>query len=261
MSETVLTLKKSNKENTGDSAQKVESFISKYRKIILAAFIAVVAAAVAVCTVVLLKNKAKNNAIAAIYDVETTYVKDVAAVEEKYAVKEESSDSEEETAVKELTEEQKAAKSDELAAAVAKAIEALGPYVSEAGVVGVRSNLLAAEIHYAAKDYLSAQDSYLAAAEKDVKAYTYPVCYSNAGSCALELGKYADAASYFEKAASVKGYILASHDMFRFAMAKELSEDYSGAVKIYQEVADKYDDEWANLAQSSIIRLSVNGKN
>ena len=60
MSETVLTLKKSNKENTGDSAQKVESFISKYRKIILAAFIAVVAAAVAVCTVVLLKNKAKN---------------------------------------------------------------------------------------------------------------------------------------------------------------------------------------------------------
>jgi len=261
MSETVLTLKKSNKENTGDSAQKVESFISKYRKIILVSFAAVVVAAVAVCTVVLLRNKAKNDALAAIYSVETSYIEDVAAVESKYTVKEEASEDEGEPAVKELTEEEKAAKSDELAAAAAKAIEALGSYVSESGVVGVRANLLAAEIHYAAKDYLSAQDCYLAAAEKDVKAYTYPACYSNAGSCALELGKYADAASYFEKASSVKGYILASHDMFRFAMAKELSEDYSGAVKVYQEVVDKYDDEWANLAQSSIIRLSVNGKN
>ena len=40
--------------------------------------------------------------------------------------------------------------------------------------------------------------------------------------------------------------------------AQFLSEEQ---VDLLAEVVDKYDDEWANLAQSSIIRLSVNGKN
>ncbi|MCR5218590.1 hypothetical protein, partial [Treponema sp.] len=267
--ETVLTLKKSKKENTGDSAQKVESFITKYRKIILTVFIILVAAAVAVCAVVLVNNKLKNDNLSAIYTIEQSYIDEVAAVEEKYSAeaKESSETAEaeetEETEEKavELTEEEKAAKKAEKDAAVAKAIKALGSYVSKSGVAGVRANMLAAGIYYDAGDFVSAQDCYLAAASKDKKAYTYPVCYSNAASCAIELGNYKDAASYFETAASVKGYLLASHDLFRYGMAMELAEDYKAAAKIYQKVVDTYNDDWANLAQTCLIKLSSSGKN
>lgn len=263
MSETVLTLKKSKKENTGDSAEKVESFISKYRKIIIAGFIAIVVIAAAICAFVLVQNKAKNDNLSAIYSIEETYLKDLSAVEKKYA-KEENIDSTEEASAEEtsveLTEEEAALKEADKDAVIDKAIKALAPYVSKSGVAGVRANMLAAEIYYAAKDYVSAQDCYLAAASKDKDSYTYPVCYSNAGACALELGKYADAASFYEKASSVKGYVLASHDLFRYAMSKELAEDYEAASKIYQKLVDDYSDEWANLAQTCLIKFSTSGK-
>jgi hypothetical protein len=58
-----------------------------------------------------------------------------------------------------------------IAARQDSALSALAEYTGKSGVVGVRANMLAAEVHFQKKDYTSAGAAWLSAAEKGKKSY------------------------------------------------------------------------------------------
>ena len=92
-----------------------------------------------------------------------------------------------------------------------EAMTKLTPYLSKGGIVGVRANMLAADITYARKDYAAAKSYWSAAASKGAKSYTAPLAYYNMAVCDENTGNLAEAAANYGKASDVKDFPLASH--------------------------------------------------
>ncbi len=149
----------------------------------------------------------------------------------------------------------------EIAARQDKAVSSLSELVGKSGIVGVRANMLAADVYFAKKDYPSALESYLAAAKLGNKMYTAPLCNYNAAVCSEELGKKDEALKYYLEAAGTKDFYLASHALFNAGRIQESLGNDKDAAETYKKAVDGYsNDEWANLCQSRIIDLQVKGK-
>ena len=137
------------------------------------------------------------------------------------------------------------------------ALEALGPFLSLSGVAGVRANMLAGDIYFAKKDYVSAFGAYLAAARAGKKNYTVPLCYHNAAASAEEQGDYKNAAVYYELAANSSDYLLASHSLLSLGRVREADSDFAGAKEAYDKIVSDYStSDWADVARSRLIVLS-----
>jgi len=121
--------------------------------------------------------------------------------------------------------------------------------------------MLAAEVAAFRGNYSEAVEYSLAAAASGKKFYTAPVSYVNAASYSEELGKNEDAIKYYMMAAESSDFLLASHALFSAARVTEISGDYAGAAALYKKVLESSSsDVWADLSQSRLIKLRLDGK-
>ena len=220
------------KNRDDDSSKKIEGFISKNRKVILTLAVLVIAAAVAVTAVVLVKNSAQNKKLA-----------EIDAIEFAYTAK--SND---------LTDEEAVTRADE-------ALKALESYTDLTGVAGVRANLLAASILNEKKDYEKAASFYEAAALADEQAYTAGIAYFNAASACEETGNEKKAVELYKKASEAPFFPAAVHAMFSAARVSESVSSYDEAAALYQKIVDEYaGSTLASLSQTRLIALKAEGK-
>lgn len=161
----------------------------------------------------------------------------------------------------ELTNKSSALSTEDLTAKIKTTIDELTPYANKGGVVGVRANMLCAELKYYEKDYNAAISYWESAAKKGKKSYTTPIAYYQMGVCYEMINDFAKAADCYKNAAEVKDFKLASHAMFSYGRVLESQNNYEGAVEAYQAVYDNFEgDEWANVAKSRILTLQTQGK-
>lgn len=148
------------------------------------------------------------------------------------------------------------AKEDELIAKAQAVAGKNGPVV-----VKVRANILVAEIQYGRKNYEAARAAWLAAAEADKKSYTFGLCNYQCGICSDELGDYDNAVAYLNAAAESEDFADVPRALFNIGRIEESRGNYEKAAETYKKLfADYPSDQWATLAKSRLISLSVDGK-
>lgn len=230
MADNVVSINSGKKpENT---EQKVNSFVSKYSKVIIIAGAAVLLAAIVFCIGVACGEKAKVKDLSAIDTIEFNYTKDSSDLDD--------------AAVKTRQD---------------AALEGLQKYLKKGGSVGTRANMLSADIAFAQKNYSDSLAFWLAAADHNKKAYTAPVCWYNAAVCSEELNNSEDAIKYYQMAADTKDFLLVAHAIFSVGRVKESVKDYEGAKEAYQKLVEKYpSDKWTDVAHSRLISLEAEGK-
>lgn len=210
---------------------KLENFIFRNRKVIITIAGVIVAAAVVLCVAIGVKDSSNKKGLAA-----------VDKVEFEYTVKSSS-----------LTESEVSARQE-------KALADIGSLCGKSGIVGVRANMLAADVYFAKKDYSSALNAYNAAAAKGKKFYTAAICKYNAAVCNEELGNKEEAVKLFAECADTKDFLLASHALFNSGRLQEELGLVKEASETYKKATEKYsNDPWANLSQSRIIDLQAKG--
>ena len=149
----------------------------------------------------------------------------------------------------------------EIAARQDKALSSLSELVGKSGIVGVRANMLSAEIYYQKKDFENARSAWLAAAQKGKNTYIAPIAFFNAASCSEELGNLDDAAAGYKSAYEVKDFYEAAHALFSLGRVQEAKEDFVAAAASYQALVDKSpEDSWAKLAKNRLVSLKISGK-
>lgn len=149
----------------------------------------------------------------------------------------------------------------EIAARQDKAVSSLSELVGNSGIVGVRANMLSAEIYYQKKDFENARSAWLAAAQKGKNTYIAPIAFFNAASCSEELGNLDDAAAGYKSASEVKDFYEAAHALFSLGRVQEAKEDFVAAAASYQALVDKSpEDSWAKLAKNRLVSLKISGK-
>lgn len=149
----------------------------------------------------------------------------------------------------------------EIAARQDKAVSSLSELVGKSGIVGVRANMLSAEIYYQKKDFENARSAWLAAAQKGKNTYIAPIAFFNAASCSEELGNLDDAAAGYKSASEVKDFYEAAHALFSLGRVQEAKGDFVAATASYQALVDKSpEDSWAKLAKNRLVSLKISGK-
>ena len=225
MADNVVTLK-TKKENT---EEKVTGFMTRNRSLIVCIVVIAVVAVAAACVCIGLNESAVKKGLSKVDAVEYTLTKDSASLED------------EEAALRQTA-----------------ALADLESLTKKKNVVGVRANMLSADITFAQKNYEASRTFWLNAAEAGKKSYTAPVCYYNAGVCSEELGDAVSAADYYGKAASAPDFLLVTHAMFSQGRVLESLSKTEEALAVYKNLAEKYpNDTWSNLAQSRVIALEI----
>ncbi|MCI1210080.1 MAG: tetratricopeptide repeat protein [Treponema sp.] len=220
------------KELQKTANEKLDNFLTKHRVVILSiagAVVAVILIYTAAVTVLTNANKKALTKIDAI-----TYA---------------------------LTKDSYNLSSDELQQRRTTAATALAAYNKKGGIIGIRANMLSADLSFEQKDYTAARSYWLAAAKADTKAYTAPLSYFNAAVCSEELDDSSSAITYYQKASEAPDFLLVSHALFSLGRVKEAQQDFTGASEAYQKIVDKSpSDKWADLAKSRLIALADEGK-
>lgn len=216
-----------------DTGKKVEGFITRHRPLFLGLLITLVLGVLALIAVIAIHEQSTKKDLSAISAAEFALTK---ALPDGYT---------------EL----------DVAARQETALAAVEGYLKKSGAVGVRANMLYADIAFQKADYATALESYATAARLSKKSYTAPMCWFNAGVCAEETGNVADALTYYQSAADYTGeFLLASHALFSIGRIKDASGDCAGAAEVYQKLVDGYEGTaWAKLAQSRLIDLKAAG--
>ena len=226
-------------------ADKLNASLAKSSKALLAVIVIVVVAFIAILVV---SNINSSSTKKGIEQIETI----------TYALTKESENSNENS---EISENEKSAKEAEAKTARQKtALEQLAPLASKSGIVGVRANMLIADIKFDQKDYSSARDSYVKAANGK-KAYTTALNNFNAGVCSEELGDTDSAVKYYKAASDDKDFVLIDHALFSLGRAYEEKSSYDDAKAAYEKLNDLHPStSWGQLAKSRLIALKAEGK-
>lgn len=214
------------------ASAKMNSFLEKHRKGIIAAFIVILVALIGFIVFSTIKSSNTEKMLAEI-----------------------------ETISYELTKDSKDLSEDDLNARCKDALAKLETLNTKGGITGIRANLLSAELAYYSKDYSSAAKFWEAAASKNAKAYTTPIAYYQQGVCYEQLNDFSKAADCYKAAAENKTFYLHPHAAFSYGRVLESQGNYSAAVEVYQSlVADYESDSWADLAKTRILSLQIEGK-
>lgn len=226
MSENVLTFKKDKKD---DPSQKMEGFITRYRKLILCTAVTVVAAALVVAGILTMKNHSKNEHLAAIDEIEFNYT----------------------NKSEKLTDE-------ELETRRTEALAALESEKGSSGVAAVRASMLEAAVYYEKGDYAQAAASYEAAALADEKAYTAGICFFNAASAYEDAGNKEKAKDLYKKASECSVFIEEPRALVNYARVCDELSLTDEAKTVYQSVIDEYTNTtWAYVAQAGLIKIAA----
>lgn len=228
-------------------ADKLNASLAKSSKAILSAAVAVIVVLLAVIVVSNVNVSATKNGIEQIESI-------------TYALTKNSDDSSS-SGDSELSEdEQKAKKEEEKLARQTTALEQLSSLSSKSGIVGVRANMLVADIKFDQKKYDEARDAYVKAAEGK-KAYTRALNYFNAAVCSEELGDDDSAEKYYKAASDDSDFVLIDHALFSLGRVYEAKSDFENAKSAYEKLNDLHPaTSWGQLAKSRLIALKADGK-
>lgn len=231
MADNVFEMKK-RKNDSKDTEEKVGGFLLRNRGVIITCALICCLAVVGCCIAFAVIETSNKKNLAKIDNIEYTLTKDSAALSES------DLSTRREEALKELT-----------------------PLLSKGGIVGVRANMLAADVMMQKKNYESARTYWLAAQKDGKKSYTAPICYFNAAACSEELNDNQNAITYYENATKDKDFYLVTEALFNLGRVEETAGDYKKAGEAYKQLIDKYKyDGWTNLAESRFIQLEAEGK-
>ena len=159
-----------------------------------------------------------------------------------------------------LTNDAKDLSAEDIAVRQNKAIEDLLPLSNKGGVVGLRANMLLAEIKFAQKNYDEARAAWLKAASAKPKVYTAPLCYFNAAVASEELGDTENAIAYYKNATENEEFLLIDHALFSLGRLNESAQKYEDAKAAYEKAAELHSSSsWANLAKSRVIAMKAAG--
>lgn len=209
--------------------EKVAGYVETRQKVLFSVLVAVVAAVVVFAVAVTVKTKNAEKGLSAIDLISYT-----------------------------LTENSSSLDDEALAERKKNAISALEEYNRKGGVVGVRANMLSAEIAYSDKDYGNASSYWVSAVNKGKKSYTSPICAFNAATCFENLGDYENAEKYYKMASGAEDFLLASRANFSLGRVREARGDKDGAIEAYNSVvANDPDSSWADLAKTRLIKLDI----
>ncbi|MCR4734932.1 MAG: tetratricopeptide repeat protein [Treponema sp.] len=140
-------------------------------------------------------------------------------------------------------------------------IESLKPYTNKSGIVGVRANLICAELSYQKKDYANAITYWNLAERKGKKYYTAPISSFNKAVCYEQLGDLDNALAAYKLAAENEDYILKNHAKFSYGRILETQGKFAEAAEVYTKLNDDYpDDKWALLAKTRLLTLGLENK-
>ncbi|MBQ0050675.1 MAG: tetratricopeptide repeat protein [Treponema sp.] len=160
----------------------------------------------------------------------------------------------------ELTKDAQELKGDELAARQNAALDKLAALSEKSGIVGIRANMLIADLKFAQKKYDEAKVAYVKAAEANKKAYTVAVAYFNAGVCAEELNDLDSAAKYYGEASADADFVLADHALFSLGRVNETKAAYADAKAAYEKLNDLHPtSSWGQMAKSRLLALKAAG--
>jgi hypothetical protein len=220
------------KFENGTAGEKLSGYVMRHRTPIIIITAVIVAAIIAYGVYVTVNSKINDKGISQIDTIEYTLTKDSSALSDT-----------------------------DIEARRAAAMTGITPYLKKPGIVGVRANMLAAEIAYERKDYENAKGYWKKAALKGVKSYTAPLAYYNEAVCCEETGDLANAVKLYEKAADSEEFMLTAHARFSEGRVYEALGDYKNAADAYNKLNDAVpDDTWAHLAKTRLIALKADGK-
>ena len=159
-----------------------------------------------------------------------------------------------------LTNEASGLSAEDITARQNKALEDLASLTSKSGVIGLRANMLVAEIKFAQKNYEEARSAWLKAVEAKSKAYTASLCYYNAAVCSEELNDSDNAIAYYKAASEDGDFLLVDHALFSLGRVNESAKKYDDAKAAYEKLVELHSStSWAELAKTRLISLKVAG--
>lgn len=115
------------------------------------------------------------------------------------------------------------------------------------------------EIYVLRKDWEKALTFYQKAGEALPKAYTAGIAYFNAATCADELQQHDKALELYTLSAASDDFPLKPRALFNIGRLEESLAHPDKAIEAYTKLTESYpDNDWALLAKSRIIALSIN---
>lgn len=159
-----------------------------------------------------------------------------------------------------LTNESKDLSESDIASRQGKALEELAPLSEKTGVVGLRANMLIAEIKFSQKNYDDARAAWLKAVKAKGDNYTTSLCYYNAAVCSENLNDSENAIAYYKAASDDTEFLLVDHALFSLARVNEDIKNYDAAKAAYDKLNGLHpSSSWAQLAKTRLIALKNSG--
>lgn len=203
------------------------------------------------------KSKGIVFAVAAVVVVVIVAVAVVATVKSKFT---EKGIAQVDTISYNLTNDAKDLSEADVAARQNKALEELASLTEKNGVVGLRANMLTAEIKFSQKNYEDARASWLKAVQAKDKNYTTSLCYYNAAVCSENLNDSEKAIAYYKAASEDEDFLLVDHALFSLARVNEDAKNYEEAKAAYEKLnALHSSSSWAQLAKTRLIAMKNAG--
>lgn len=213
------------------TAEKLNSFMTRNRTPLLTCALVAIVAVVVVLAVVVIGGKATEKSLAKVDAIYYALTKDAASLE-----------------------------GDTLVARQDAALTQLDGFVGKGGIVGVRANMLAADLHFQKKNFEAAKDAYLKAARAKKNAYTAPLAYFNAATCCENLKDLDGALDNYALAADSADFMFVDHALFNVGRVNEAKGDFKAAQEAYNKLNDKNPNgDWAELAKGRLIALKAAG--
>ena len=159
-----------------------------------------------------------------------------------------------------LTNDSKDLSEADIAARQDKALEELAVLSDKSGVVGLRANMLVAEINFSKKNYDAARQAWLKAVQAKNNNYTTSLCYYNAAVCSENLNDSDNAIAYYKSASEDEDFLLVDHALFSLARVNEDVKKYDDAKAAYEKLNSLHSSSsWAQLAKTRLIALKNAG--
>ena len=227
------------KVNDSDYTEKLNDFIQKNRRIILAGFAAVIVILAIFIVTITVKDRIQAKALTALDDFSRRYDKLKA-------------DSQGITA-------ENNSKLDETAGLLEDLLEELNTFAAKSsGFAAARAYSLAASIQWDLKNLPEAEAAWLESARIAAKNYLGPVSLYNAAVAAEEQGNIEAAISHYSRALEYgNAFPSAARAQFSIGRLEESRNKKEAALEAYRKLIGTWpnDPVWSNLAQNRILAL------
>lgn len=215
------------KSETESLEVSVNSLLEKFRKILLCVLIAVVIAVIVIIAGIVIRSNSVESGLEKVESITFS-----------------------------LTNNSATMSADELKSANENAIAQLSELSSSKGIVGIRANLLLADLYFQKGEFEKSRSAYIDSSNIKKNAYTNATAFYNAGVCSEKLNDLDSAIKYYKAASDIKDYLLVDHALFSLARVYEVKNDISSAIEVYEKLNDLHPtSSWALIAKTRLISL------